>query len=259
MSIKTFHGATSKGNQPKFFEDGYLYKIDSMGYESISEALVSEFLHFVEDVEFIDYYLEKKVYHGRIVECCCSKVYNKEDESFVSIYKILDKGERLRGLKRVSGVEAVDYIVSSVMDLTRLDIREYLALLSVLDSIILNEDRHLNNISLIESPEGYRLAPVFDNGLSLLSDTTDYPLYDNTLRLMNKVKCKPFNVSFKKQLNYFVYKPLVVDYKGFLDKIDLVKGNLDLYVPFKKNEFLRACDVLLKRLKDSEGYLWVRK
>lgn len=32
---------TSKGNQTKFVIDGWFYKEDGMGYESISEALVS--------------------------------------------------------------------------------------------------------------------------------------------------------------------------------------------------------------------------
>lgn len=43
MDILSVSGGSSKGNQPKFIKDGYFYKVDTMGYESISEALVGEF------------------------------------------------------------------------------------------------------------------------------------------------------------------------------------------------------------------------
>ena len=35
---------TSKGNQLKWFEDGYWFKADQFGYEGIAEAVVTYFL-----------------------------------------------------------------------------------------------------------------------------------------------------------------------------------------------------------------------
>lgn len=89
---------TSEGNQTKFVIDGWFYKEDGMGYESISEALVSEFLSFVDDIEYIDYYLEVVEKDGKSVECCKSKVYNTDNESFISVEKV-----GLENLKKLLG------------------------------------------------------------------------------------------------------------------------------------------------------------
>lgn len=45
--------STSKGNQTKWYKDDMYIKADTMGYESISEVLVSEFYRFVDDIEFL--------------------------------------------------------------------------------------------------------------------------------------------------------------------------------------------------------------
>lgn len=56
-------------------------------------------------------------------------------------------------------------ICTEVTRIDRLEIIQYLSNLIRLDAIILNEDRHLNNVSFIKSINGdYSLCPVFDNG-----------------------------------------------------------------------------------------------
>jgi hypothetical protein len=57
----------------------------------------------------------------------------------------------------------------------------------------------LNNIAFIHGNSGYRLCPYFDHGLSLLSDTTDYPLTVPVDVAMRNVKAKPFSKDFSKQ------------------------------------------------------------
>lgn len=255
------NGGSSKGNQPKFIINDYFYKEDSKGYESIAEVLVSELLAYIEGIEYIDYYLVKlEDDNGSILECCKSKIYNKEDESFVSIAKILKMCMSENSLRKYNGKALVDFVVDSVYKVTNVDIRSYLGVLSYLDAIILNEDRHFNNISLIERNGVYRVAPIFDNGLSLLSDTSqDYLMGRGIGVLIRKVKCRPFSSSFSKQVRYFDNKPLVIRIDEFYKKLKEVKCNLDLYIPFKQQEYLRAERVLLKRLKETEGVLWVKK
>lgn len=53
-------------------------------------------------------------------------------------------------LRKYNGKVLVDFVVDSVYKVTNVDIRSYLGVSSYLDAIILNEDRHFNNISLIE-------------------------------------------------------------------------------------------------------------
>lgn len=253
--------STSKGNQPKFIDckGGWFYKVDSMGYESISEALVSEFLSFVEGVDYIDYHLELYNDNGKQLECCKSKVYNINGENFVSLWKILKVYGDKKELNNLKGKELVDYIVDCVKGGTGVDIRDYLGLLMYIDSIILNEDRHINNINLIEKDGEYRVAPIYDNGLSLLSDVKDYRYGVGLSVLMRNVKSKPFNSDFDKQAKYFDREPLIIDIDGFKKKLELVDSNLDAYVPFKQEGYRRAKEVLLKRLKQTEGTLWIRK
>lgn len=71
------------------------------------------------------------------------------------------------------------------------------------DFIILNVDRHLNNFGLIEK-EGnpLYLNPVFDNGLSLLSNLSDEELSNiSDFHLDRKMKVKPFKSDPYKQLD----------------------------------------------------------
>lgn len=104
---------TSKGNQSKFIKDDWFYKDGSSGYQSISEALVSEFLSFVEGVDYIDYYLELVEKYVKSVECCKSKVYNTDNENFISVGKILKVYTNKKNLSldyRLGGIRYSDYV-----------------------------------------------------------------------------------------------------------------------------------------------------
>ena len=70
-----------------------------------------------------------------------------------------------------------------------------------LDSFFLNEDRHTNNLSVIrnEKTGKYRLSPIYDNGLSLLSDLHDYPLEQDIYSMIARVQAKPFDRDFDLQ------------------------------------------------------------
>ncbi len=94
---------------------------------------------------------------------------------------IVDQTERLTGIKQF-GV--------------------YLSKVLTIDAFFLNEDRHTHNIAVLMNGEGeFRLCPIFDQGASLLSDTTmDYPLGRDVYELMDSVKTKTFCPDFTEQL-----------------------------------------------------------
>lgn len=50
----------------------------------------------------------------------------------------------------------------------------YLTLLFEYDALILNDDRHLNNIAVLYTPTGYRYCPLFDHGAGFLLDPEAY-------------------------------------------------------------------------------------
>ena len=84
----------------------------------------------------------------------------------------------------------------------------------------------------------WQLAPIFDNGLSLLSDEKDYTPGKPLTILKRKVKAKPFNSSFSKQLALYTGP-------AFINKTKLLK-TLDT----SSFDFGRAKQVLLSQLND---------
>ena len=71
------------------------------------------------------------------------------------------------------------------------------------DMIILNEDRHLNNLALIFDGNAFKPSPIFDNGLSLLTGNRSvnwkFPVSDNVKRVV----ARPFSGSHEKMVEYF--------------------------------------------------------
>ena len=47
---------------------------------------------------------------------------------------------------------------------------QYLTVLFEIDALFLNDDRHLNNIAVIEEKGKFNYCPIFDNGAGLLSE-----------------------------------------------------------------------------------------
>ena len=102
-----------------------------------------------------------------------------------------DTGERIR------------YTVDFVERTTGLTgVGAYLTLLLELDSFFLNEDRHTNNLAVIrnEKTMEFRLCPIFDNGLALLSDTHDYTMEKDVYDCIRRVRAKPFDGAFDAQV-----------------------------------------------------------
>ena len=58
----------------------------------------------------------------------------------------------------------------------------------MLDMICLNEDRHLNNLAIIMNGDKFTPAPIFDNGIALLtanqSVNRHFPIADNVKRVV---------------------------------------------------------------------------
>lgn len=249
--------STSKGNQIKWYKDGFYIKANTMGYEGIVEALVSELLHFTDNkYGFVDYFVCDIFEGSRKYKGCYSKDCLEKGEQFISLYRLLQQSNRGidKVLKKLNGTELVNFVIQTIRSITNLDISDYLGFILRLDWLILNEDRHLNNICLIynKNTKTYNFAPIFDNGLSLLSDIDDYPFDTSTLVNMRNVKAKPFSTSFKKQCNYFSNSLLCIHYDDFIRSLDNVSAI------YKSREFNRAKLVLLKNLISLEGVVWKR-
>ena len=207
--IKDDGRGSSKGNQLKFVRDGIWYKADYLGYEGLAEYTVSKLLAFsdLEKTEYVDYELEQLEYNGQIFNACKShdfcdgwslitlerlfkNVYGHGLNKI--IYSIQDHEERLRVLvdqvERTTGLKTFG---------------DYMSKMLTIDSIFLNEDRHTHNMAIFTNEKNeFKLAPIFDNGAGLMSDTKiEYPLGMDVIRNIDKIMSKTFCSDFTEQVD----------------------------------------------------------
>lgn len=162
---------TSEGTQVKYKKDGYWYKKDNRGNEGRAEYLVSKFMQFttLQENEFISY--EEGTINGK--SGCRSKNFLDEEEELVTFYRLYynevgkDLSKVIANMNTME--ERIEYVIRFIDQSCGLNIHAYLSKVLTLDMICLNEDRHLNNLALIMRGNDFYPAPIFDNGVSLLT------------------------------------------------------------------------------------------
>ena len=204
---------SSKGNQEKWFDadSNKWYKLDQFGYEALSETLISMLLEKsnIENstpFEFVLYEPVKLIVHNRERTGCVSDNFLKENQSVITINQLLSKvlGCPLKDklLSLASDKKRIAYLAEATKDYTGLEyFGEYLTLHFEIDSLFLNDDRHLNNIAVLKSDNNYSYCPIFDNGAGLLSDTRLSPMDIEPKALISSLRARPFNTAFTRQMN----------------------------------------------------------
>ena len=115
-----------------------------------------------------------------------------EDTELVPAWRIM------KTLKKDNNVSVYQHFVNCCDALGIKDVVSFLDRMIVLDYIIANEDRHLNNFGALrnaQSLEWIGMAPVFDSGSSL-----GYDKLAAQIRADKDVICKPFKKHHKVQL-----------------------------------------------------------
>ncbi len=195
--------SSSKGTQPKYQKDGYWYKVNRHGYEAEAEYLASMVVSCSNISGSVTY--EKCRINDR-PGCRCVDFLNPGEEflTFQNLYSIYEGGNlagRIALLREVD--ERRDYVIRFIKDCTGLDCREYLSQTLTLDMLILNEDRHFHNLGVIRGHDSYRLAPIFDNGFSLLCDYSRYPGFlepHEWQEEIPRISALPLSGSFEQQV-----------------------------------------------------------
>ena len=77
--------SSSKGNQPKWRIGGNWYKADSMGYEGLSETVISELLKKTNVENFVLYEPVKIKNGDKYITGCCSKNFKAKNESIITL------------------------------------------------------------------------------------------------------------------------------------------------------------------------------
>ena len=204
---------SSKGNQEKWYDEAAdrWYKLDQFGYEALTETVVSLLLersNIEEDTPFtfVRYQMERLQVHGRERTGCSSRNFLRPGQSLITVSRLLTShlGKPLREkLTRLSSdKKRIAYLAESTADITGLDLfPQYLTLLFEVDALFCNDDRHLNNIAVIEQGGQYSYCPIFDNGAGLLSNTQLSPMDIAPPALLSVLQARPFNTTFTRQMN----------------------------------------------------------
>lgn len=199
---------SSLGDQMKWKQDGYWYKADMLGFESLAETVVSHLLKCSNIEQFAAYEPVTISYDGQQYRGCRSPEFKKEKEELISLERLAKSytGFGLaKMLERITDVEErILYTVELVENLTGLeDFGLYLTSLLELDAFFLNVGRNTGNIMLLydTGKKEYRSAPVFDMAQALFSDTKNVcPPEKGMVECYHAVKAKPFSGNFDEQL-----------------------------------------------------------
>lgn len=206
--VKMITDSSSKGNQPKWLADGFWYKADHMGYEGLSETVISNLLRKTNINSFVTYMPTVIEHESKELIGCYSENFKKDNETIYTLEKLFRAytGKSLaKALLDYPEVkDKIKFTVDFIEKHTDLkNVGEYLTAMLELDAFFLNEDRHTNNIAFIrnDDTEEFSFCPYFDFGLSLLSDTNDYPIDADIYDCISKVKAKPFDADFDLQMD----------------------------------------------------------
>lgn len=208
-NIDTGVGHSSKGNQLKWEQDGWWYKADAFGFESLAEVVVSRLLLQSSIPETVVYEPVMIRYQGKEYRGCRSRNFREDKEELIPLERLARSYSSFglaKQMARMAGArERVAYVEELVRNVTGMEgFGAYLAKLLEIDAFFLNEDRHTNNIALLYNNETkeYRVCPFFDMGLSLFSDTREaYPMGMDFMERRARIEAKPFDRDFDEQLD----------------------------------------------------------
>lgn len=284
------------GAQPKFKSDNYFIKIDEIGrYNGLSEEICSLFLDCCENIKEHAKYKTKAFFYennGRdnssnngdgtnIIDmkqnCVYSPNFLNKYENTRNLYDLFTRDEFNKFKSITNHLNQFDYLINIIESKTGLNYKKYLIQQMILDLIILNPDRHLKNISVIEcDDETYRTCPIYDNGLSLLATLKHYPINENLIDNIYKVTYNPFGIydndnltsnhklNRKEQIN--LIKTKINNDNELIKNECIIKINklklMNILNNYENNLYnsayvSRAIDALKFSLNELENILWV--
>jgi hypothetical protein len=202
---------SSKGNQEKWLDGNRWYKLNQFGYEALAETVISILLgrsNIESDTPFTftRYRMERMNVHGRDRTGCSSENFLKPGQSIITLSHLFKRleAESLSSIlaRLTSDKKRIAYLAEATAEYTGLELfPKYLTLLFEVDALFLNDDRHLNNIAVLQDDSSFDYCPIFDNGAALLSNVQMAPMDIAPKALIQSQKARPFNTTFNRQMN----------------------------------------------------------
>lgn len=198
---------TSNGQLRKVWikkeNENYLYKGAGTihNFEPINEVIASKICEILE-VPYVEYTIDivKSKRQDTLVSIC--KCAIDKNEEIIPAYSILTE----KASKVSKTIEDYNLYLGILKEHKVPNAEEYLQKMFMLDYIILNEDRHLNNFGVIrdvETLEWKRICPIFDTGRSMNTNvTTSYWDFED-----GEIKCFTKELISSKNLEkFFTFK-----------------------------------------------------
>ena len=141
------------------------------------------------------------------------------DTELVAAWRIINSK------KKSNNMSVYQHFVSCCKDFGIANIEQSLDKMLVLDYIIANEDRHLNNFGLVrdaETLEWIGFAPIYDSGSSL-----GYDKLPSQIRMQADITCKPFKKTHTEQLK-LVSDFSWIDFEKLADIEDVIREILSV-------------------------------
>ena len=255
---------SSKGNQEKWLEHGRWYKLDQFGYEALAETFTSLLLarsRLEQDTpfRFTRYQMERLHVHGRDRTGCSSENFLRHGQSTVTLAHLYRQHlghslkEELEGLS--SDKKRITYLAERTAEITNLsEFPQYLTMLFEIDALVLNDDRHLNNIAVIEQDGRYDYCPFFDQGAGLLSNTQFSPMDITPEALIRDLRARPFGTSFNRQMHtaQTLYgRQIQIQRFRREELMEMLRPLLECYAPRDRGLIAdRVCAAVLLRQKE---------
>lgn len=241
-----------QGNGSIFIKTYRCGEYVDMSYKFLYEAY-GEYIayHVAKEIGFEDYVIPYKLIDIELADndnaklvACSSENFLSSGESFTGIGKFVkDSGTRFQN---TSGYGLYNEI------LQRIKIpgyEEYLERCLILDYIILNVDRHLNNIGFIANRNGIsRIPPIFDNGACLGCNMNLVPEIKWSDAMKFYFKQRPFYIDFDTQME--LIKPSKIKISHNISKVYTVINKLD--IPEYRKEFMIS--ILKQRIQDMKNH-----
>lgn len=245
-SIET-SGHTSKGNQLKWHHDGWWYKADAFGYESLAETVVTRLLQETGLTGYVRYEPVTVSWKGRLYRACRSRNFLREGEELLPLEKLYRSATGFSLAEDLSHIQDTDlriaHTVQFVENITGIQgFGAYLSTMLELDMFFQNEDRHTNNMALLyrHADRSYGLCPYFDMGLSLYADTREkYPLDMDAEACRGLARAKPFSRDFDEQA----------------DAATRLYGR-SLYFPMRRNDLWHLLEDIQNSYEPAPGAPW---
>ncbi len=174
------------------------------------------------------------------------------DTELVSAWRILQTQ------KKPNNVSVYQHFVNCCQELGVTDIVKSLDRMLVLDYIIANEDRHLNNFGLLrnaETLEWIGFAPIYDSGSSL-----GYDKVASQIRSQTDITCKPFKKAHADQIK-LVSDFSWIDFDSLSDVDEIIRETMaveEAQELIDERRIAAITDAVKKRVDTLQGMALIR-